>query len=98
MSVIQIKNTDGNVWSLYPAVMVSRKSNYAVTRSEMRRIFQSIYDGAMVALRNEDRLTHQFSQQFAFNHFTKRRGVKYRMGCQYFNKANTAILKKWALS
>ena len=97
MSVIQIKNIEGNVWSLYPAVMVSRKSNYAVTRVEMRRIFQRTDDGMMEALRPLDHLNRS-TQPFPFHHFTKRRGVGYGMGCQTFNKANTAILKKWALA
>ena len=98
MSVIQIKNIDGKVWSLYPAVMVSRKSSYAVTRVEMRRIFQCTDDGVMEALRTRILDSNQCTKRFSFRHFTKRRGVGYRMGCQFFNKANTAILKKWALA
>ena len=93
MSVIQIKNVHGDVWSLYPAVMVSKTTQYAVLREEMRRIFQSAdFSAEMTAYRNRTVCFGSFTEQFTF----RKTKTTYRMGCQSFDRTNTRVLRRWA--
>jgi hypothetical protein len=87
MKVITVKNRNGNVWYLYPTVMVSKKSFNAMLRIDLRRLFNDGVEAKVLRCSTSEQ-HHNFEFTVSAN--------RLRIGCQSWDRANTRILRKWA--
>jgi hypothetical protein len=87
MKVITVKNRNGDVWHLYPTVMVSKKSFHAMLRIDLRRLFNDKVEAKVLRCSTSEP-HHIFEFKVSAN--------RLQIGCQSWDRANTRILRKWA--